>query len=184
MGGLAAARRGECDVSGIQLLDPDTDTYNTPFLDPSLTLVRGYGRMQGIVFRPEDERFAGRSAEDAVKRALADPHCRMVNRNRGSGTRVLIDRLLGDAKPPGYHVEVKSHNAAAAAVAQQRADWGVAIETVARDAGLGFLPRRAEQFDFVIPTARLDRPAVQAFIALLADRAVRAALTRRGFRAT
>ncbi|HEU4587467.1 MAG TPA: molybdopterin biosynthesis protein [Gemmatimonadales bacterium] len=184
MGGLAAARRGECDVAGIHLLDPDTDTYNTPFLDPSLTLVRGYGRMQGIVFRPGDERFAGRSAEDAVARALADPHCRMVNRNRGSGTRVLIDRLLGDAKPPGYHVEVKSHNAAAAAVAQQRADWGVAIETVARDAGLGFLPLREEQFDFVVPTARLERPAVQAFIALLADPAVRAELTRRGFRGT
>jgi putative molybdopterin biosynthesis protein len=182
MGGLAAARRGECDIAGIHLLDPESDTYNAPFLDPGLTLVRGYGRMQGIVFRPGDERFAGRSAEDAIRVALADPRCRLVNRNRGSGTRILIDRLLGVARPDGYHVEVKSHNAAAAAVAQRRADWGVAIETVARDAGLGFIPLREERFDFVIPTARLGRPAVEAFVGLLENPAVRERLRARGFR--
>ena len=54
----------------------------------------GYGRLQGIVFRREDPRFAGRSAADAVAAALGDPACVMVNRNQGSGTRVLIDRLL------------------------------------------------------------------------------------------
>jgi putative molybdopterin biosynthesis protein len=182
MGGLAAARRGECDVAGIHLLDPETDSYNSAFLDPGLRLIRGYGRMQGIVFRLGDERFAGRTVEEAVGVALGDPRCRVVNRNRGSGTRILVDRLLGDARPPGYHVEVKSHNAAAAAVAQQRADWGVAIETVARDAGLGFLPLREEQFDFVVPEERLGRPAVEAFIGLLQDPGVRQELTRRGFR--
>lgn len=182
MGGLAAARRGECDVAGIHLLGPESDTYNTPFLDDGLVLVPGYGRMQGIVFRPDDRRFAGRTLEDALPAALADAHCRMVNRNRGSGTRVLIDRLLGAARPPGYHVEVKSHNAAAAAVAQRRADWGVAIETVASDAGLGFLPLREEQFDFVVPAERRGRAAVEAFIGLLADAGVRAELAGRGFR--
>ena len=181
MGGLAAARRGECDIAGIHLLDPESDTYNAPLIEDGMTLVRGYGRMQGIVFRPDDDRFAGRAAEDAIRVALADPRCRLVNRNRGSGTRILIDRLLGAARPDGYHVEVKSHNAAAAAVAQRRADWGVAIETVARDAGLGFIPLREEQFDFVIPTARLGRPAVEAFIGLLEDPAVREQLRRRGF---
>ena len=55
----------------------------------------------------------------------------MVNRNPGSGTRVLIDQLLGDRRPPGYGVQTKSHNAVAAAVHQGRADWGVAIDTVA-----------------------------------------------------
>lgn len=181
-GGLAAARRGECDLAGIHLLDPATDTYNAPFLAGEVTLVRGYGRMQGIVFRPDDARFAGRSPDGAVQVALGDPRCRLVNRNRGSGTRILIDRLLGDARPPGYHVEVRSHNAAAAAVAQGRADWGVAIATVARDAGLGFLPLREEQFDFVVPTARLGRPAVEAFIGLLEEPEVRAELRRLGFR--
>ncbi len=185
-GGLVAARRGECDVAGVHLLDPATDTYNTPFLSPELTLVKGYARMQGLVFRPGDARFQGKSLEEAVAAALADPACRMVNRNRGSGTRVLIDRLLlagGEARqPPGFYVEVKSHNAVAAAVAQGRADWGVAIETVARDAGLGFIPLRGEEFDFVIPRARQHRPAVQAFCQVLADPATTTLLERHGFR--
>ena len=64
----------------------------------------------------------------------------MVNRNKGSGTRILIDRLLDGAQPAGYAVQSRNHNAVAAAVSQGRADWGVAIETVAKQAGLGFLP--------------------------------------------
>ena len=84
----------------------------------------------------------------------------MVNRNRGSGTRVLIDGLLAGRRPPGFAVEVRSHNAVAAAVAQGRADWGVAIAPVARAYGLAFLPLRAEQYDFAIPADRWDRPAV------------------------
>jgi putative molybdopterin biosynthesis protein len=117
----------------------------------------------------------------AVAAALADADCVLVNRNRGSGTRVLIDRLLGPARPPGHLTEVKSHNAVAAAVVQGRADWGVAIAPVARAAGLGFLPLRAEQYDFVVPKARRDRPAVRAFAELLADPATRRALAERGF---
>ncbi len=170
-GGITAARRGECDVAGVHLLDPNTDSYNLPFLTPDLVLVRGYTRMQGLVYRPDDGRFCDRTLADAVGAALADPLCRMVNRNRGSGTRVLIDRLLASSgeprQPPGYFVEVKSHNAVAAAVAQGRADWGLAIETVARAARLGFLPMRDEQYDFVIPSVRLDRPSVRAFLAVL-----------------
>jgi putative molybdopterin biosynthesis protein len=181
-GGLVAARRGECDLAGIHLLDAATDTYNAPFLDAGLTLVKGYARMQGLVFRPSDERFAGRSWSEAVEGAVADPRCRVVNRNRGSGTRVLIDRLLGARRPPGFPVEVKSHHAVVAAVAQSRADWGVAIETVAREAGLGFIPLREEEFDFAVPTARLGRPAVQAFVGLLQEPDSRALLTRHGFR--
>src|SRR5262249_22106169 len=81
-GGLTAARRGECDVAGVHLLDPRTDTYNLPFLDDALLLIPGYPRMQGIVFRRGDARFAGRSAAEAVASALADPECVLVNRNR------------------------------------------------------------------------------------------------------
>src|SRR5262249_29287720 len=71
-GGLAAARRGECDITGIHLLDPATDTYNVPYLSDDLELVRGYGRLQGIVFRRGDARFEGRQVEEAVRAALAD----------------------------------------------------------------------------------------------------------------
>jgi putative molybdopterin biosynthesis protein len=168
-------------VAGIHLLDPQSGVYNRPFLTPELQLLRGYQRLQGIVFRPGDARFDGLSAEEGVRRALADPHCVLVNRNRGSGTRILIDQLLGGARPPGYLAEARSHNAVVAAVAQCRADWGVAIATVASDAGLGFLPLQEEQYDFVIPASRWDRPAVQALRELLADPSIRSALAEKGF---
>jgi len=178
--GLDAVRRGECDVSGVHLLDPNTGDYNTPFLTPGLELVPGYGRLQGIVFRRGDARFEQRSAEDAIATALRDPDCLMVNRNQGSGTRVLIDRLLGGLRPHGYAVQPRNHNAVAAAVAQHRADWGVTLETVARNAGLGFLPVQHEQYDFVVPRARAERAAVVAFKALLQQPVTREALTRLG----
>jgi putative molybdopterin biosynthesis protein len=182
MGGLEAARRGECDVAGIHLLDPQTAEYNRPFLTAGLELLPGYGRLQGIVFRKGDPRFEGRSAADAIATALADPSCVMVNRNPGSGTRALIDRLLGGAKPSGFAVQPRTHNAVAAAVVQGRADWGVTLDTIARHSGLGFIPLQHEQYDFVVPTTRAGRPAVQALRARLADPAVREALSRLGMR--
>lgn len=182
MGGLAAAKRGECDVAGIHLMDPATGEYNRHLMTGTLTLLPGYGRMQGIVHRRGDARFAGRTATEAVAAALADPQCVLVNRNAGSGTRILVDRLLDGRHPPGYAVQTRSHNAVAAAVAQGRADWGVAIDTVARDYALEFIPLQEERYDFVVPTARLERPAVRAFRELLADRDVRAGLAALGFR--
>ena len=184
LGGLAAVRRGECDAAGVHLMDPATGEYNTPYLTQDTTLLRGYGRLQGVVFRPGDARFEGAAtAHDAVAAAAADPAVLMVNRNAGSGTRILIDQLLAGARPPGYSSQPRSHNAVAAAVAQGRADWGVAIQTVARDYGLGFLPLQAEQYDFIVPTARLDRPAVRRLAELLRDPATQAALQARGFEA-
>src|SRR5262249_34665629 len=64
--GLDAAKRGECDVAGVHLLDPKTDEYNLPFLSPSLELVPGYGRVQGVAFRAGDVRFEGKTAQEAV----------------------------------------------------------------------------------------------------------------------
>jgi putative molybdopterin biosynthesis protein len=134
LGGLAAARRGECDLAPIHLFDDKTDTYNVSFLVPGLELMPGYRRMQGIVFRKGDSRFEGLDAEGAVRAALADKSCIMVNRNQGAGTRILIDRLLAGARPDGYWNQPKSHNAVAAAVAQRRADWGMTIAPVAHAA--------------------------------------------------
>ncbi len=181
-GGLTAARRGECDLAGVHLFDPGSGTYNRPFLSDDLALIPGYGRLQGIVHRPGDRRFERRPISEAVANALADPECVLVNRNRGSGTRILIDGLIGSARPAGHGTEARSHNAVAAAVAQGRADWGVCIQTVARDSGLGFIPLQDEQFDFAVPRARADRPAVQAFQSLLAEPATRRALAELGFR--
>jgi putative molybdopterin biosynthesis protein len=180
-GGLIATGRGECDVAGVHLLDAATDTYNRPFLPQGVRLLPGYDRMQGIVHRTGDPRFEGCALSAAVAAAVDDASCVMVNRNRGSGTRILIDRLLAGKRPPGYPVEARSHNAVAAAVAQHRADWGVAIAPVAASYGLGFLPMQVEQYDFAIPEDRWDRPAVRAFRALFERPEVVAALTALGF---
>jgi putative molybdopterin biosynthesis protein len=173
-GGLEAARRGECDVAPIHLLDPASGLYNEPFLAPGLLLVPGYRRMQGVVTRPDEAR--------GVPELLADPTLRMVNRNRGAGTRVLIDELLAGRRPPGFSYEPRSHYAVAAAVAQKRADWGVTIETVARQAGLRFRTLRAEHYDFVVRSDRLERPAVRALRRLLEPGSpLRERLARMGF---
>jgi molybdenum cofactor synthesis domain-containing protein len=182
LGGLAAAKRGECDLAPIHLFDEKTETYNTPYLADGLELVPGWRRMQGIVFRKGDARFEGLNAQDAVRAALADPTCIMVNRNQGAGTRILIDRLLAGARPDGYWNQPRSHNAVAAAVAQHRADWGMTIAPVAHAAGLGFIPLAEEHYDFALVRARKQRPAVQAFLDALASDEARAALIEAGFR--
>jgi putative molybdopterin biosynthesis protein len=182
LGGLAAARRGECDLAPMHLLDEKTGRYNEPFLEPGLELVPGWRRMQGIVYRRGDERFEGFDARVAVRAALADPACLMVNRNQGAGTRILIDSLLGGARPDGYWNQPRSHNAVAAAVAQKRADWGVTIAPVAHAAGLGFIPLAEEHYDFALVSARRDRPAVRAFLAALQSDEAREALEQAGFR--
>ncbi len=173
LGGVAALGRGECDLAPVHLVDPATGIYNRHLLGPGMALVPGWRRMQGFVFRPGDARFEGRSAAHALKAALTDPGVLMVNRNAGSGTRVLVDSLLIGARPPGYANQPRSHNAVAAAVAQSRADWGVAIEPVARMYGLSFLPIAPEDYDFLLRDDRRDRPAVQAFLAVLRDEATR-----------
>jgi putative molybdopterin biosynthesis protein len=172
-GGVSAAMRGQCDVAPVHLVDPATGVYNRHLLAPGLSLVKGWRRMQGVLFRPGDKRFEGKTAEEAVKTALADAACLMVNRNAGAGTRILIDKLVGSVRPPGYANQPRSHNAVAAAVAQARADWGVAIEPVANMYGLGFLPLAPEHYDFLLVESRRERPAVKAFLAALRDSGTR-----------
>jgi len=174
-GGLAAAARGECDLAPIHLLDPETDRYNEPFLTPGLRLIRGYRRMQGVATRPSETR--------EIDTLLEDSSLRMVNRNRGAGTRILIDRLLGDRRPAGYPYEPRSHYAVAAAISQGRADWGVTIETVATEAGLRFEPLRSENYDFVVPASRWDRPPLRLLRDLLEDKdsRLRIELAQHGF---
>ncbi|HEY1152644.1 MAG TPA: molybdopterin biosynthesis protein, partial [Pseudolabrys sp.] len=179
-GGVAAVRRGECDIAPVHLVDPKTGQYNTHLVAPGYALVQGWRRMQGVVYRPGDARFEGRTAEPAIAAALADPACLMVNRNAGSGTRVLIDGMLKGVRPPGYANQPKSHNAVAAAIAQHRADWGLAIAPVATLYGLGFLPVTPEHYDFIVPDARRERPAVRALLDALADPQVQDAVRARG----
>ena len=173
LGGVAAAERGECDLAPVHLVDPASGLYNVHLVRSGLTLVKGWQRMQGFVHRTDDARFTGRRATAAIADALADAKCLMVNRNAGAGTRVLIDKLLAGKRPAGYSNQPRSHNAVAAAVAQGRADWGVAIEPVARLYGLAFIPIAPEDYDFLLVESRRERPAVQAFLAALREQGVR-----------
>jgi putative molybdopterin biosynthesis protein len=180
--GLEAVRRNECDLAGIHLLDPNSAEYNRPYLTNAMDLIPGYGRRQGIVYQTGDLRFQGRNIEQILPTLVQDKSCVMVNRNQGSGTRILIDGLLAGARPNGYAVQASNHNAVAAAVAQGRADWGLAIESVAQANGLGFIHFKDEQYDFVAPKSRLNRAPVEAFIQLLASQHAREELQRMGFR--
>ncbi len=178
-GGATAAARGECDIAPVHLIDPregqTKSQYNTHLVRPGLRLVKGWRRMQGVVYRMGDARFEGKTAAEAVRAVSADASSVMINRNAGSGTRVLIDKLLAEAgveRPAGYANQPKSHNAVAVGIVQKRADWGVAIEPAAKLYGLGFLPLAPEEYDFLIVEGRSGRPAVKAFLSALQDRAV------------
>ena len=183
LAGVEAAKRGECDVAGAHLLDAQTGIYNQAWVNDQVELVAGYRREQGLVFRADDARFSSdRDYQENIVAAIADPGCVIVNRNRGSGTRVIVDQILDGATPPGWAVETRSHNAVCASVRQQRADYGVAIRSVADEYGLGFVPICDEEYGFMIPKNRLGSNAVQTFVSLLAADEIRQQLHAMGFR--
>jgi putative molybdopterin biosynthesis protein len=117
----------------------------------------------------------------AIDIALSASDCRMVCRNRGSGTRVLIDQLLDGLKPTGYNVEVRSHHAVAASVIQGRSDWGITIEPVARQYGLEFIPIRQEFYDFAVKQSNRNSSTVHQFIEILKSELIQSQLIKMGF---
>jgi putative molybdopterin biosynthesis protein len=194
--GLQAARRGEADIAGLHLLDEATDEYNRPFVKPGdgLALVRGYVRRQGLLYRPRDDWPQPLTFERLVDMAATEGKLVLINRNRGSGTRILFDMRLRScaaslsmsfdkltASLRGYDTEAKSHNAVAASIALRKADWGLAIDTVAHDYHLAFSFMQDEHYDFVIPADKLTQPAIRCFLGLLRHDIARAGLTRLGF---
>jgi putative molybdopterin biosynthesis protein len=138
--------------------------------------------MQGLMFRKGDARFDGVGPEMALATALADPDCHMVNRNQGSGTRSLIDKMLKRAMPAGYGRHPRSHNSVAATIADRQADWGPAVAPVAEAYGLAFIPVAEEHYDFVLASERRSHPTVRTFVEALNSSAVHAELRRLGFR--
>ncbi len=183
--GVRAAKRGECDIAPSHLLDSQTNRYNEHLLEEGIKLVSGYLRMQSFVCRPDDDRFQfpQGSIDQAglLKQIRMAKNAVMVNRNTGSGTRMLIDQLLQGDQPVGYTNQPKTHQAVCAAIKQNRADWGIAIDTVARDYRLRCIPLKQEQYDFFIPKERLNRPAVQEFLRLLKEKTIRQQLREVGF---
>jgi len=175
--GLYAAARGEADIAPTHLLDEESGEYNKPVLDKlglsgKVALIRGYARIIGFIV-PLNNPLGIRSFEDIL---VKKP--RIVNRNKGSGTRTFIDIGLRKAaerlgvqldpwKIPGYTYEVRTHTAVAAAVAQGRADIGVGIEAAARIYRLGFIPLGREILDFAVPRERLSKTSISKFASTL-----------------
>ncbi len=196
--GLSAVRRGEADVAGCHLLDEESGEYNIPYvkrygLSGKVVLVKGYVREQGLIVRKGNPKGI-RGFEDLLRDDVT-----FINRNPGSGTRILLDmnlkriaeergiefsELVRSIK--GYDVEAKSHTAVAVAVLMGKADVGLGIRTVAERYGLDFIPVRPEEYDFVIRKDRLEKRGVMAFIDVLRSDEFKEELERRfpGIRAT
>ena len=168
MGGLMALRRGEAHIAPTHLLDENTGEYNVStlrrlFREP-IALVKGVDRIQGIMVKKGNP-LNIRGIED-LKR------CRYVNRQRGAGTRVLLDYKLKVAgilpeEINGYEREAATHMAVAALVGSDGADAGMGIESAARAMGLDFIPIGPEEYDFAIPVRFLELPHVEHFLAIL-----------------
>ena len=189
MGGLYAVKRGEADVAGLHLVDEETGQYNIPYMIKynvgNAVLIRGYLREQGLIV-PRGNPKNIRSIEDLLRGDV-----RIVNRNKGAGTRFLLDLKLKEIaakmgvkfeelvrKVNGYYYEVKTHTAVAAAVAQGKADAGVGIRAAAAMYGLDFIPLGWESYDFAIPIDRLEKDSVKAFLSMLRSDEFRSALSK------
>ena len=156
LGGLLAVRRGETHVAGSHLMDEDTGEYNVSYIrryipNRQVALVHLAARTQGLMTAP------GNPGGISSLSDLANPGVRFVNRQRGAGTRVLLDFKLRELGIPpesisGYDREEYTHLAVAAAVQGGRADVGLGILPAARAMGLDFIPLFDEQYDLVIPT--------------------------------
>lgn len=155
LGGLIALQEGSADLAGIHLLDDETGEYNYPFIKHVLpgrdiVVVHLAYRIQGLIHRPGNPKGLN-GLQD-----LARPDVTIVNRQQGSGTRILLDSHLARTRISpesisGYEREVQSHLDVAAAVSGGEADAGLGIEAAARSCKLGFLPLFKERFDLVMP---------------------------------
>jgi len=173
LGGLVALRDGLCHIAGSHLLDPETGEYTLPYLDrvfggarPDVAVVRLVERSQGLIVAP------GNPLEIEGLADLCRPGVRYVNRQRGAGTRVLLDVMLGKleivpASVAGYAREEPTHLAVAAAIASGRADAGMGIMAAARAFGLDFVPLAVEPYDLVVAPGALESPQLAPLWSLL-----------------
>jgi putative molybdopterin biosynthesis protein len=176
LGGLVALRDGLCHVAGSHLLDPATGEYTLPYVDKLLgddiAVIRLVHRDQGLIVAP------GNPLELAKVDDLTRPGLRYVNRQRGAGTRVLLDhelalRGIDPVDVPGYTREEHTHLAVAAAVAVGRADAGLGILAAARAFGLDFVPVTQEPYDLVLREESLTDDRLAPLWTLLGTQAFR-----------
>ncbi len=171
LGGLRALRKGACHMAGSHLLDPSEGSYNLSFVrrylaDVPVQLVHLVDREQGLAV-PRGNPKGVRGPDDLVRQDL-----HFVNRQAGSGTRVLLDHLLAEAsieanRIQGYGTEEFTHMAVAVAVASGAADAGLCVRSAARALGLDFLPLATERYELVIPVEFLDHEGVQQVLEVI-----------------
>jgi putative molybdopterin biosynthesis protein len=184
LGGLVALRDGLCHVAGSHLLDPPSGEYTLPYVDRVLggrdvAVVRLVHREQGLIVA------AGNPLGIAGIEDVARAGVRYVNRQRGAGTRVLLDhelerRGIAPDVVSGYGREEHTHLAVAAAIAAGRADAGLGIMAAARAFGLDFVPVTREPYDLVLATETLEDPVTAPLWALLEEPAFRTAVEALG----
>jgi len=180
IGGLDSIEKGQADIAGIHLLDEKTGEYNVPYIKSltrkSANLFRGYIREQGLIISKGNPKNIS-NFSDILKKDVV-----FINRNRGSGTRILIDKWIKEISAKrktsleklkmeinGYYIEAKSHSAIAATISQGKADLGVGIKTVAMAYNLDFIKLADEKYDFLINKARLEKPGVKLFLEILSS---------------
>jgi putative molybdopterin biosynthesis protein len=184
LGGLVALRDGLCHLAGSHLLHPATGEYTLPYLDEmmgdrDLAVVRLVHRDQGLIIPSGNPRGVTGIAD------LASGELSYVNRQRGAGTRMLLDqelRRLGidPVTVHGYEREEPTHLAVAAAIAAGRADCGLGILAAARAFGLDFVPMVQEPYDLVVEAATLTDPLLAPLWELLESADFQASVRRLG----
>jgi putative molybdopterin biosynthesis protein len=181
-GGLIALQRDEAHLAGSHLLDPQTGEYNISYIRrymPTIPVkvVTLVGREQGLLVRRGNPKGV-QNLEDLIR-----PGLQFVNRQRGAGTRVLLDyhlNLLGIARESivGYSHEEYTHLGVAAAIASGRADCGLGIAAAAHALDLDFIPLFHERYDLVIPKEHATAPLLAPLFGLLTDRGFREAVSQ------
>lgn len=171
LGGLMALRQGRAHLGGTHLFDPETNTYNIPYIQRYLTgvplkLINLAWRQQGLMVAPGNPKGI-RTIPD-----LTRPEARFINRQRGAGTRLLLDHLLQEhgldpRRIQGYEREEYTHMAVAVNVHSGTADVGLGILAAARALGLDFIPLTPERYDLVVPEATFNDARFQTLLAVV-----------------
>jgi len=180
LAGLVALERGQADVAGSHLVDEETGQYNVPFVkkllpNESVTVVNLVQRVQGLMVR------AGNPRHILGIPDLAGKGTRFVNRQKGSGTRILLDTQLRrngitPAQVEGYEKEETTHSAVAQAVAAGTADVGLGAQAAASAAGLDFIPLVKERFDLIALSDRVEKPPLKVLLDVIRSREFRGML--------
>ena len=184
LGGLTALRDGLCHIAGSHLLDPDTGEYTLPYLerlmpDADVAVIRLVHREQGLIVAK------GNPANVTGIEDVAQGGLRYVNRQRGAGTRVLLDhelekRGISREAIQGYEREEHTHLAVAAAVRAERADCGLGVLAAARAFGLDFVPVAQEPYDLVVRADSIEDELLAPLWALLESQEFRDDVTALG----